>query len=155
MFYHEIDTELRDLVFSFFYKFSRFEFALKENDYAKPRGRNVVSPDWKLFREQYEGTYILSSEASDLLENAPLMQVIVNKKLSFITELHADGDSELRMVVRSVHRIRNNLFHGGKHGSGSEGDVQRNKYLLGIGCIVLDQLSLLDANIGFDYPGIY
>ncbi len=156
MFSHEIDNELKELTFDFFYKFSRFEFSLKENGFGKPqRKKNIATADWILFRETYEKEYTPSSEAFDLLKKPPKMQIIENDALKFVTENHDKNDSDLRKIIRSVQRIRNNLFHGGKHGCGSEGEIQRNKYLLTKGSIILDQLSKLNSNIEFDYPGVY
>lgn len=155
MFSHEIDNELKELTFSFFYKFSRFEFSLKENGFGKADRKKIASPDWKSFREKYENVYRLSDEATELLECPPKMQIMENSTLKFITESHEENDSDLRKIIRSVQRIRNNLFHGGKHGCGTEGEVQRNKYLLDKGSIILDQLAELDCGINFDYPGEY
>ena len=156
MFLHEIDDELKELTFKFFYKFSRFDFSLKEHGFGEARGkRNISNPSWKSFREKYEGSYILSKEAKELLEEPPKMQVIENNKLKFITEACEENSTDLRKIIGSINRIRNNLFHGGKQGCGTEGELNRNKYLLNAGIIILDQLSKLDTNIEYDYPGVY
>ncbi|PWQ93083.1 hypothetical protein DKT75_20550 [Leucothrix arctica] len=63
--------------------------------------------------------------------------------LDFITEAHKDNYTELHKVIVSIQRIRNNLFHGGKHGSRGEDDLERNKFLLEKGKIILDQLAEL------------
>ena len=156
MYLHEIDNELKKLTFDFFYKFSRFEYSLKANNFGKPVGKHKkATADWPKFRSEYEKNFILSVVASDLLQNPPKMQIFEDGDIIFVTEKHEENDSDLRKVIRSVQRIRNNLFHGGKDGCGQEGDVARNKYLLTTGCKVLDQLAELNDAVAFDYSGGY
>lgn len=46
----EINNELKDLTFDFFYWFSRFEFALKERKCLKRDGiGDNAEPDWDKF----------------------------------------------------------------------------------------------------------
>ena len=49
-----IQVDLKKLAFDFFYWFSRFEFALKENGYLKNNitGENV-GPGWGAFVEKF------------------------------------------------------------------------------------------------------
>ena len=84
------------------------------------------------------------------------MQVVTQQgNLDFVPELHNENDSELRRVIRSLKRIRNNLFHGGKHGAKGEEDIDRNKFLLNTGVIILNQLSVLDYHVEGDYRSAY
>ena len=56
-----IDVDLRGQAFRFFHLFSRFEFALKENDY--PRYRHPDSPaipGWREFAKERYAAYLLS-----------------------------------------------------------------------------------------------
>ncbi|PWQ93084.1 hypothetical protein [Leucothrix arctica] len=73
----ESDPDLKRLVFEFFYCFSRFEFSLKANEHAK-KNRKVhseeneihkVAADWGKFWRTYEKSYVLSSEARELLSS--------------------------------------------------------------------------------------
>lgn len=156
MFSHEIDDELKELTFDFFYKFSRFEYYLRTNGFGKSeRKEQIAYADWPLFRKTYESNYRLSVEARELLANPPKMQIINNGKIQFFIENYDESDSNLRKIIRSIQRIRNNLFHGGKCGAGTEGEIKRNKYLLNKGSIALDQIAKLDSNVEFDYPGSY
>ena len=65
-----------------------------------------------------------------------------------------DCKSELCKVVRLLRTIRNNLFHGGKHGADGWDDPQRTKELLLVGKSVLDQLAYA-ANFEGDYNCFY
>ena len=72
---------------------------------------------------EFESNYIFSVEATKLLQNPPKLQILDGDEIKFILEEHEKDDSDLRKVIRSVQRIRNNLFHGGKEGCGTEGEV--------------------------------
>lgn len=44
----EIDIELKDATFEYFFWFSRFEFALKENRYLKDHAQGAkAEPSWE------------------------------------------------------------------------------------------------------------
>ena len=156
MFLHEIDNELKELAFNFFYKYSRFEYSLKANGFCRADNKeSKASADWQKFREQHEDRYHPTEEAFGLLADPPKVQVFKDSRLSFVPEETKANDTDLRKVLRAIHRVRNNLFHGGKQGIGTEGELQRNKYLLTTASRVLDQLSKIDASVEFDYPGKY
>ncbi|WP_286799236.1 hypothetical protein [Pandoraea sp. 64-18] len=63
----DIDDVMKNLAFDFFYRFSRFEFALKENGKVKAGRRGVAEPDWTAFIEEHETTYQLSERGKELL----------------------------------------------------------------------------------------
>jgi len=65
-----------------------------------------------------------------------------------------DCQTELCKVVRLLKTIRNNLFHGGKHGADGWDDPERTKKLLQTGKTVLDQLSKV-ACFEADYRQYY
>ena len=145
------------LTFDFLYYYSRFEFSLKENDYAKACGANRrADADWPKFRKKHEDAYELSYEAKDLLQSPPLMQIVTKDgALDFIPEQQEAGYSQLRLTIQCLQRIRNNLFHGGKHGANGEQDIERNKFLLKNGLEILNQLSKIDDQVEYDYLGYY
>jgi hypothetical protein len=62
--------------------------------------------------------------------------------------------SDLAKVVRHLKTVRNNLFHGGKHGGAGWDDPERTKLLLSSGKAVLDQLAQL-AGLEADYTQYY
>lgn len=65
-----------------------------------------------------------------------------------------DCGSDLCIVVRLLKTIRNNLFHGGKHGAEGWDDPERTKELLEVGKTILDQLAEL-ATFEADYTQYY
>ena len=72
-----ITPELTKVAFLFFYRFSRFEFALKENGFLKNTKRGArAEPNWDRFVNERSDGYHASSEARELIEQAPRQQVV-------------------------------------------------------------------------------
>jgi hypothetical protein len=152
----DINDPLKDHAFDFFYWFSRFEFALKENRFLK---RNSVGdnaePGWNAFVEKFATTFKHTKETYRLFELNPKKQRVgENSELKWYDVGIADCKSELCKVVRLLKTIRNNLFHGGKHGADGWDDPVRTQELLRTGKLVLDQLAEL-ADIEADYTQFY
>ncbi|MES1383898.1 hypothetical protein ABUU23_19015, partial [Vibrio cholerae] len=57
-------------------------------------------------------------------------------------------------VIRLLKTVRNNLFHGGKHGADGWDNPERTQELLVIGKSILDHLARL-ADIEADYTQYY
>lgn len=152
----DINNELKDLAFDFFYWFSRFEFALKENEYLKRDGAgDNAEPGWEKFIDQHKPTFRHTDETRKLLELNPKRQKVGgNSDLKWRNVGLDDCDSELCKVVRLLKTIRNNLFHGGKHGAQGWDDPERTQELLVVGKTILDQLAGL-ANLEADYTQYY
>ena len=151
-----IHDDLKEFAFEFFYWFSRFEFALKENKILKSDvpGANA-EPGWELFIIRYADNYKGEESARRLLELNPKRQkVITNSELEWKEVYLGDCTSELCRVIRLLKTIRNNLFHGGKHGAEDWDDAERTKELLKIGRIILDQLAQM-ADFETDYRKSY
>ena len=138
----EICDHLMRLAFCFFYKYSRFEFALKENDYVKAGHNRLAKPDWCKFVDTHCEHIPTSDEAKELMEASPKCQVVAaNNSLEWkVVELHR-YTSDLGKVVRVVQTVRNNLFHGGKHGVEDWDNPKRTEKLLKLGIAVLDQIA--------------
>ena len=61
--HEDIDADLQELAFLFFYKYSRFEFALKENGYLRDRDPGSPAiPGWREFASARYAAYCLSPE---------------------------------------------------------------------------------------------
>lgn len=151
----QIEDELKGLAFDFFYWFSRFEFALKENGQVSPGPRNVAQADWRLFITDYEANYELDDAATELLDNPPDVQVIRDGSAWEWAPLTFDRDaSELSKVVLAVKTVRNNLFHGGKHSAAGWDDPERVQFLLSRGMDVLNSFAKL-AGYEADYERRY
>ena len=152
----DITDELAKLAFKFFYSYSRFEFALKECGYLRnKRPGEKAKPNWNGFVDEWEGRYSLSEAGRALLEANPAKQVIAhNGALDFVTVEVAVGHSDLRKVIDLANIVRNNLFHGGKHGGKCWDDPKRIMILLPIVITLLGELADL-SGIDGDYRGIY
>jgi hypothetical protein len=151
----DISSDLSVCAFDFFYWFSRFEFALKENDYLKSRqiGANA-EPGWREFIEKWAIEYQPSAETHRLISAPPARQIISDAGLDWQPVGLHDCQSDLEKVVRLLKTVRNNLFHGGKHGEATWSDPERTRFLLETSKAILDQLAKL-ASIEADYTQYY
>jgi hypothetical protein len=153
----DVPLEVRDLVFDFFHKFSRFEFALKEaGSWRKGPPGSPALPDWARFVAENEAVYQLTAPATALIAANPMRQVVADDENSLEfreVDLPADA-SELAKVSRLAQTVRNNLFHGGKHDSAGWDHAARIHELLPLASAVLDEFAEL-AGIGGDYKGAY
>lgn len=72
-----VTSNLTIEAFNFFFWFSRFEFALKENGYLKSHeaGANA-EPGWDEFVAKWQDQYTPSTQARLLLTNPPECQVV-------------------------------------------------------------------------------
>lgn len=145
----EISSELASLAFDFFYWFSRFEYGLKELGFLRDRTPGAKAEiAWRCFFDTWEDRYRLSPSAEALIAANPQMQVIdhTGADMTFRPLVFADDHCDLERVVRLAQAVRNNLFHGGKHGSEFWDDPKRMKKLLPIVIQVLDDIA---AQCGF------
>jgi len=150
-----IDNELKNLAFEFFHRFSRFEFALKENGKVQSGPRGVAQADWGAFTRAYEADYQLSDCAKELLGSPPDVQKVRDRRLVEWAPLNIDdGKSELSNLVLVVKTVRNNLFHGGKHSAAGWDNPDRVRFLLTRSIEVLDTLARL-AGYDADYERRY
>lgn len=152
----EIDNQLKEASFEFFYWFSRFEFALKENNYLKDhRPGAKAEPSWEEFQERGLPECVASPEVRRLIELHPKRQYVKGHRE---TEWKPVGIShcknDLCRVITMLRTLRNNLFHGGKHGDIDVDSKERNLELLGCGKAVLDQLAHI-ADFTNDYVRYY
>ncbi len=153
---HEaIPDDLRGLAFDFFYWFSRFEFALKEERFLRSKKVGAQADiDWNKFIERYGGCYHLTTAARTLVEAKPQRQIVGATDLEFSDVVFDAEDGDLERVVRFAQTVRNNLFHGGKHGSDYWDDPVRMRSLLSTTIIVLGELAEM-AGLKADYERYY
>ena len=139
----DIKEPLSQLAFEFFYRFSRFEFALTENGYLRfsQPGRPAI-PGWFEFARERCGVYRLTADAAELIDAAPKRQVVAANGCLEWEDVDLKGSpSELGNVIQLLKTVRNNLFHGGKHGAEGWDDPVRTERLLTLGAAVLDQIA--------------
>lgn len=141
----DVPNDLSGLAFDFFYWFSQMEFALKENGYLASHASGAsAKPGWNDFSTQFHHEYLPAHEARWLLEATPKRQMVAdNGELEWKDVAFTDGESDLGRVIQLLNVVRNNLFHGGKHGSGGWDDSSRSCELLRNGIIVIRQLAAL------------
>ena len=151
----DITSGLSKLAFEFFFWFSRFEFALKENGYLNSLVDGAkAEPGWDSFVDRWHPTYVLSQEAHSLLTSPPDRQIVLSRQLEWRPVGLVDCASDLARVVRLVKTVRNNLFHGGKHGGAGWDDPKRTEGLLEDSIAILEQLAGM-AGFQSDYRQYY
>ncbi|OOE39100.1 hypothetical protein [Salinivibrio kushneri] len=106
----------KELVCEFFAVFSRLEYSLKELGYCRTR-HGVVHPAWWRFSEEIaQNVHVkvgseLEKAVNFLCSEPPLIQISAQEWQ--FQELH--GEREIEKAIDAACRVRNNLFHGGKH----------------------------------------
>jgi hypothetical protein len=140
--HNEIPDDLRPLVYDFFFWFSRFEYALKEARVLKnlEPGANA-EPGWTRFINERKDSYQISAAGKALIAANPQRQIVTTADLDFRDVSFNPGASDLERVVRLAQTVRNNLFHGGKHGSAYWNDADRMRLLLETTIALLDDLA--------------
>lgn len=108
------------LVCEFFGVFARFEYAMKATCYCTSDRYGNALPDWRKLKEQL-GQPISEAETEPvvaaidyLLKKPPQVQMCVDDRPEFM-ELELDGENSGAKAIEAAKRVRNNLFHGGKH----------------------------------------
>jgi hypothetical protein len=152
----EISRQTSLIAFDFFFWFSRFEYALKDNGYLRTDTPGAAAePGWEKFTVEWETRYTLSGSAGHLLAAPPQLQIVgEGGNLSWRPVRLTDCKTDLAKVVRLVKTIRNNLFHGGKHGSDDWDNAMRTEALLVSGKRILDERAVL-ARLEADFRRIY
>ena len=152
---NDIDQDTRNLAFDFFYWFSRFEFALKEKRFLKNEAIGArADPSWDKFVKAYRAAYVVSPAAEVLLAEKPRRQIVGDPDHDFEDLLFSPNTADLDKVVAYARMVRNNLFHGGKHGHDQWDDVARMRRLLKLTITVLAELAAL-GYFGGDYDRYY
>jgi len=99
----DVTPELSKLAFEFFFWFSRFEFALKENGYLNSLVDGARDePGWDKFIVRWHPKYVLSEEARRLLTSPPDRQIVLSRRLEWRAVGLTDCASDLARVTRFV-----------------------------------------------------
>jgi len=145
------------LACKFLEKFARFECGMKEAGFCKARNKKgVAGLEWERFRDELGGgleeqhAQGLSAAIAYLLEHPPEVQFIEELKLAGGIQRRSvfrpyplnEGASRGARALEAVYRVRNNLFHGGKHTNHSP--EERDDQLMHHSITVLDAASMLD-----------
>jgi len=148
----------RDLVLEFFLKFSRFEFALKLAGYA--RGNDTyIKPDWIRFAATINDIFNknhnphLAQACEYFLINPPNQQVLVGGRLGWNPQPPAKANTEPKLLIALVKRVRNNLFHGGKYNAQMHEETARSEMLLRGSLLILDECLRVSPQVKNAYDG--
>jgi hypothetical protein len=134
----------RELLLEFFLTFSRAEFALKNSGFVTG-GEDSALPHWDKFattlRDQFKKnrTKELEAAVEYILLNPPMKQVLKGGNLMWEANLPNGGKSETEVLFVLVRRIRNNLFHGGKHNLEVFEDTERTTQLLRSALLIVQE----------------
>jgi len=141
---------LTELAAQFLLRFSRLEFALKENKYFTTGGYNSAQVHWTRFYKEHRDTYRACPAGAELTSLAPLQQIVnEHGDLDWAPRHDLDEGPELDRDIELLKTVRNNLFHGGKHGDPQE----RTAALLPVCIALMDQIG--QQFFPWDYAGIY
>jgi hypothetical protein len=125
-----------ELVLEFFLVFSRFEYAMKAAGWTRP-DRTAAEPDWqRLIREIQTENHAVAApivEAGQYLLLAPPKQQVRRPDGGIgWSEVECNHIPEqVACLLRSVKRVRNNLFHGGKFERLTELSDRRTNLVVG------------------------
>lgn len=131
----------KPLIYEFFFVFSRFEYALLSLGYVRP-GKTVFA-DWDKFATNLNDAFKpdltprLPEAVKYYEEQPPKMQAVESGRLVWKEGPRQEQQTRLEMLLTSVRRVRNNLFHGEKLGVLLEGDSPRDVKLLEHGLTIL------------------
>ncbi|MGD9577577.1 MAG: hypothetical protein AB7Y74_04950 [Syntrophorhabdus sp.] len=151
----QIDAEL---LLDFFLVFSRAEYALKNAGFLKGDERRV-DPDWDAFAASIKNQFLkdkskeLEVAVKYILYNPPMKQVLRQNSLMWEANTPNAGLTETEKLLLLVRRVRNNLFHGGKHNVGLFENTERSTQLLTSSIIVIRECILLSPGVEAVYKG--
>lgn len=151
----EITPSLQDAAFDFLFGFSRFEYCLKEKQFLKSTDAGKkAEPNWDKFVKKYRNGYAAGPGARALITARPRQQVVAANGLAWKELQFEANEFELQKVTLLLRLVRNNLFHGGKHGDKHWDDPESTTRLLKQSQVVLDELVEL-GGFGNDYRRSY
>jgi hypothetical protein len=142
--------EDRELVWTFFLAFSRFEYALKQAGYTHTRGSNV-SANWQRFASDYQHQFDhhcspeIRAAYKYFVGKPPKKQSLAQDVLTWRDSDPLGKTPLLCWLVLMIAVVRNNLFHGGKFPWPV--DPARNATLIRHALVLLDAMVDLDDRV--------
>jgi hypothetical protein len=146
----------RELLLEFFLVFARAEFALKNSGFVTG-GEDSALPHWDRFataiKDQFrkDKTRELEAAVDYIMLNPPMKQVLRGGNLMWEANLPNNGMSETQVLFVLVRRIRNNLFHGGKHNFDVFEDTGRTTQLLRSALVIVQESLSVLPNVKATY----
>jgi hypothetical protein len=146
-----------DLAAEFFFRFARFEYALKATGYHNESGG--AKPDWKRFADELEKLFLNPADSKKFADAVnyykhypPKKQVIRNGELAW-DAVEPNTNSFAHKILLYVCRVRNNLFHGGKFEGKYFAEPERSESLMKHGLIILDHCLSNNSRLYKAYEG--
>jgi len=147
-----------DLLLEFFLTFARVEFALKNSGFVKGDERKAL-PDWDSFAASIRNHFTknktdnLEQAVNYIMDNPPMKQVLRQNTLMWEANVPNGNLSDIEVLLLLIRRIRNNLFHGGKHNFDMFENTERTTRLLKSSLIVIQECLLLAPHAKTTYDG--
>lgn len=149
----QIDTAL---VCQFFAAFARFEYAMKATRYCRGDRHGNAVPDWRTLKEALGQAILPFPEGPSgelinyLLATPPEVQMFEDGQPAFHV-VPLDGANLGAQAIEGAKRVRNNLFHGGKHTPHSS--PERDTKLVKAALVVLEACLVADdaLNVEFEH----
>jgi hypothetical protein len=139
-------SEDRERAIIFFLFFARIEYALKRADFTCKTEKGDAMADWGKYARSVAGLTEKNKEerfraaVSLLKDEPPKKQIVSSGRLAWSADRYT-GPFDLARIFDLLHRVRNNLFHGGKFPEGPEEETSRDQELLDA-CINITQACL-------------
>jgi hypothetical protein len=140
----------RELVWTFFLAFSRFEYALKQAGYTQIRANNVLA-NWQRFASDYKHQFDhdcspqVRAAYKYFVSQPPKKQTLGQHGLTWRDSDPLGKTPLLCWLVLRIAVVRNNLFHGGKFPWPV--DPARNATLIRHALVLLDAMVDLDDRV--------
>ena len=142
------------LVCEFFAAFTRFEYAMKASRFCRGDRWNNAIPDWGSLKQEMGGQLEglpdedIKSALIYLVREPPMIQKLIDGHAVFRHE-PLSGPSPGAQALEAVKRVRNNLFHGGKHTPHSP--PERDKKLICAALTVLYRCLKINEQLSAEY----
>ena len=148
----------RELVCEFFATFARFEYALKATPPFCGFERDRAVPNWKCFGESV-GADLAASDDPEVMDairylvnNPPQVQKFAHGHPEF-QPVALQGKNGGEKATEAAKRVRNNLFHGGKHTPHSP--PERDEKLIRSALIILEACLKLRPDLRAEFEHFY
>ena len=148
--------DIQEVIYRFVFAFSRLEYALKQAGLVREGPRSSALPDWHGFEARWSEKFEDTENSLALRELAPARQCVDADGCTYWEPLELDGDrSVLQSTCAALRTVRNNLFHGGKHGEHEWDNAARIKELLIRGTGLIEELCDIDADVAAHFHDRY
>jgi len=137
------------LACQFFAVFSRFEFALKDSGYVNTNRHGRAVPDWDRFAAVVTLEVPADSDLALAIEFLNREPPQVQTSAHNWDHIPLRGNTQIARAIDAAQRVRNNLFHGGKHTPHSQ--PGRDQALVQAALVVLLACVSQNKNVGAAY----